>query len=63
MEGLVSVQPIRDCAHCRDEFILKKEEFKDLSVAQKCGNCDNVGENWVCLQCKEVSCSRYVKSH
>lgn len=28
-----------------------------------CLECGNVGENWVCLSCSEVFCSRYVKGH
>ena len=32
-------------------------------MSQACGTCGNVGENWLCLSCSAVFCSRYVNSH
>ncbi len=32
-------------------------------MAAPCVDCGNVGENWLCLECGEVRCSRYVKGH
>lgn len=32
-------------------------------IEAKCRQCDNVGENWVCLSCFSVQCSRYVNEH
>ncbi len=29
----------------------------------QCEGCNNVGENWVCLCCGKVFCSRFVNSH
>ena len=34
-----------------------------IDLAKPCGSCENVGENWLCLMCSVVFCSRYVKSH
>lgn len=31
--------------------------------SEKCKDCGNAGENWICLECKMVYCSRYVKCH
>lgn len=34
-----------------------------IDVRKPCESCGNIGENWVCLICSVVMCSRYVKSH
>ena len=34
-----------------------------IDLMKPCGSCENVGENWLCLMCSVVFCSRYVKSH
>jgi len=28
-----------------------------------CEDCENRGENWICLECQKIFCSRYVKGH
>mmetsp|Transcript_14332 Transcript_14332/g.10365 ORF Transcript_14332/g.10365 Transcript_14332/m.10365 type:complete len:125 (+) Transcript_14332:61-435(+) len=42
-----------------------EDEFEDKNVSDPCSRCEeNLGlENWICLRCKEVNCSRYVRSH
>ncbi|XP_057964375.1 uncharacterized protein LOC131155337 [Malania oleifera] len=41
--------------------------FSDLShiptPATPCNRCDNPAENWLCLCCKDVFCSRFVNKH
>ena len=32
-------------------------------MTEPCGECGHVGENWVCLACGVVACSRYVNKH
>jgi NAD-dependent histone deacetylase SIR2 len=62
-----AVDPKKNCPHINNDLIeeltqhLNKE--KENLVKTKCKNCDNTGENWLCLVCKEVFCSRYVNSH
>uniref|UniRef100_A0A915N261 UBP-type domain-containing protein n=1 Tax=Meloidogyne javanica TaxID=6303 RepID=A0A915N261_MELJA len=34
-----------------------------LNTKAACNKCSNTGENWVCLKCFEVYCSRYVEGH
>lgn len=34
-----------------------------LDVTQPCQDCGELQENWVCLSCYEVYCSRYVNAH
>ncbi|KYQ92793.1 NAD(+)-dependent deacetylase [Tieghemostelium lacteum] len=60
------VEPI-SCKH------LQVEEFEkcvDLNVFQEndltiptCSQCNDKSENWICLQCGVVSCSRHVNGH
>ena len=34
-----------------------------IDVRKPCESCGNIGENWVCLICSVVMCSRYVNNH
>ena len=55
------VMPLPWCPHLEQV----KEDFKahDFDVSRKCQSCDNLGENWICLSCHNVFCSRYVQKH
>lgn len=63
--GFFAVEPKRDCPHCTRENLVNNEELVGKSVDDPCGDCGNVGENWICLKpgCLKVLCSRYVKGH
>mmetsp|Transcript_7636 Transcript_7636/g.998 ORF Transcript_7636/g.998 Transcript_7636/m.998 type:complete len:98 (+) Transcript_7636:231-524(+) len=37
--------------------------LRNVDLKSKCEDCENVGENWVCLSCGTVRCSRYVNEH
>jgi histone deacetylase 6 len=65
VQGFHAVTPKRDCPHCTPENIAPKEEFVGIHVNDKCGMCDNRGENWLCLKPgnPKVYCSRYVNNH
>jgi len=54
-----AVEPLRWCAHLDDITKLSGE----LDTSEPCGDCGHVGENWVCLTCYKVYCSRYVNEH
>ena len=43
---MFAVDPVRDCPHCID---LDQELFFNKKFNEKCINCENVGENWICL--------------
>ena len=64
-QGFHAVEPKKDCPHCTEENIAPKESFEGVHVNDACPDCDNKGENWICLKpgCQTVRCSRYVKSH
>jgi len=62
--GFFAVQPKNECPHCiPGEFIAPVEDFKDITISTPCIQCDHTKENWICLKCKEIGCSRYVNSH
>ena len=58
IQGFHAVSPIRNCPHSIDENIAPIERFKERSVSEKCGECNEGFENWVCLQCATIFCSR-----
>lgn len=62
--GFFAVQPISECPHCIPiENIAPLAEFSELTITTPCKDCGHTKENWICLKCKVIGCSRYVKSH
>ena len=61
--GFFAVEPKKDCPHCIPENITPIEEFADITVTTPCVDCGHTKENWVCIKCKVIGCSRYVESH
>ncbi|XP_042124668.1 protein deacetylase HDAC6 isoform X2 [Peromyscus maniculatus bairdii] len=55
-----AVTPLSWCPHLTAVCPIPAE---GLDVAQPCETCGTVQENWVCLTCYQVYCSRYVNSH
>ena len=60
-QGANLVVPLTWCPHL--ETVTKDFDEALFDVKRKCENCDNVGENWICLVCHRVFCSRYVQEH
>lgn len=58
--GFVAVEPKRDCPHVQS---LTSVSSLHVDLSKPCGTCSNVGENWLCLVCSSVFCSRYVNCH
>ena len=56
--GGFAVVPIKDCPHTNADNIA--ENFSDVTVGLSCKDCEHNMENWVCLKCKVIGCSRYV---
>ena len=55
------VMPLPWCPHLEQV----KSDFNpvDFDVSRQCQSCANSGENWICLTCHLVFCSRYVQKH
>lgn len=62
-----AIQPKLDCPHLTEEIANESLTFfSTLKVPlsdQPCHECKDATENWVCLICSQVLCSRYVKGH
>eukprot|EP00727_Mastigamoeba_balamuthi_P009906 m51a1_g5538 putative silent information regulator family protein (781) ;mRNA; f:466251-469148 len=59
MDGF-SITPKRDCPHV---CYLAGLAVPPLRYPNECAECGDAGENWLCLQCATVHCSRYVHGH
>jgi len=57
-----SIIPRDSCEHC-DEFIQRSNGISEGFRRNSCKVCNDTTENWYCLTCGEVFCSRYVNSH
>jgi histone deacetylase 6 len=54
------VIPKQTCEHVQDLHLL--EEFNNIDNNQ-CIDCESTNENWLCLSCGEIHCSRYINNH
>ena len=62
--GFFAVEPLKECPHCIPGVnITPVEEFKDITIKTPCYACSHDQENWICLKCKVIGCSRYVNNH
>lgn len=52
-----AVQPITDCPHVPQQI------SKQVFIKDPCARCDESVENWQCLTCNIILCSRYRNSH
>ena len=43
--------------------MIKQTDSLKIDISAPCLTCGNKGENWLCLVCSDVYCSRYVKEH
>ncbi|TKR67340.1 hypothetical protein L596_023508 [Steinernema carpocapsae] len=57
---LFAVHPLPSCPHL--ETIQSVPET-GIDARTPCRFCPNVGENWICLTCYTVHCSRHVNGH
>lgn len=55
------VTPLTWCPHL--EFMSETIAETEVTLQSPCLECGHVGENWICLHCGEVHCSRYVNEH
>eukprot|EP00735_Rhodelphis_limneticus_P002474 TRINITY_DN1335_c0_g1::TRINITY_DN1335_c0_g1_i1::g.19941::m.19941 TRINITY_DN1335_c0_g1::TRINITY_DN1335_c0_g1_i1::g.19941 ORF type:complete len:567 (-),score=87.18,sp/Q9Z2V5/HDAC6_MOUSE/45.45/5e-21,ADP_ribosyl_GH/PF03747.9/1.2e+03,ADP_ribosyl_GH/PF03747.9/9.1e-59,zf-UBP/PF02148.14/9.5e-17,zf-UBP/PF02148.14/3.2e+03 TRINITY_DN1335_c0_g1_i1:73-1773(-) len=59
---MFAVNPKRDCPHVH-EHIRPIPDGLTLNVEAPCKTCTIQGENWICLTCYAVECSRYLNCH
>eukprot|EP00794_Sanderia_malayensis_P006092 gene6092-6795_t len=55
------VCPKKDCQHVA--AVVSGDQKIGVDVNEKCAECGNKEENWLCLTCSSVLCSRYVNEH
>ena len=53
-----AVQPKTDCPHV--ERVLDRLGELSVDTGAACGDCGDTRENWLCLMCNAVRCSRYM---
>ena len=62
-----AVVPKQNCPHILQSEIEQLEilwsEKKELITSNACECCQDNTENWICLNCMKVFCSRVVKGH
>lgn len=61
------MHPKTDCPHVKVEQINATHKLLDtlkgMILPGVCKECQSQEENWICLVCNGVFCSRYVKGH
>ena len=60
MSGGFAVYPLPWCPHLES---LSSAWPETVSVKAPCADCGDTKENWLCLHCNTILCSRYVNSH
>lgn len=62
-----AIEPKRNCPHVKAEWIDKLMDSldvqKDAFLSGPCKDCGDKAENWICVTCGGVYCSRYVNGH
>jgi len=57
-----SVSPRTNCPHIRDH-VSPNWANTTVDVSKPCTVCNDASENWRCLDCQGVYCSRYINGH
>jgi NAD-dependent SIR2 family protein deacetylase len=61
---MFAVSPKLDCPHEKDiEWEKVKEKMTPETVFSPCVKCNDKSENWMCLSCNSILCSRFVSGH
>ncbi|KAI6660493.1 histone deacetylase 6-like [Oopsacas minuta] len=59
---MYAVQPLPTCPHVLELTKINPDEL-EIDPKAPCAVCEHTPENWICLHCYKVLCSRYVKQH
>jgi hypothetical protein len=62
-QQLFAVVPRNDCPHVNSVLRPVANSQTAIDVASPCTTCHDGAENWYCLTCHEVFCSRYINGH
>jgi len=57
-----SIIPLENCEHV-SEFVKNTDGISEAFRNNSCKGCNDKSENWYCLTCGDVFCSRYVSGH
>ena len=61
---MFAVHPKRDCPHVETIDVDGVcGRFNNQVLEKPCQTCSDAAENWLCLQCEGIFCSRYVNGH
>ncbi|GET52180.1 histone deacetylase 6 isoform X1 [Rhizophagus irregularis DAOM 181602=DAOM 197198] len=60
--GFHPVTPRTNCPHLHDNISPNWAEVT-VDVSKPCTECNDASENWRCLRCQGVYCSRYINGH
>ncbi len=66
LSNMFVVEPIDNCPHLHDSFKEDKIPIGMLATGimdLPCKACGDKSENWLCLECYQIGCSRYVNCH
>lgn len=55
-----AVWPLKTCPHVSHSMPVPDE---GVDIKKACADCGGMEENWLCLTCYQVGCSRYQKGH
>lgn len=62
-----AVEPKRNCPHIKAEWLeLLNESFETRGRSlfeTGCKDCGDASENWICIKCGGIFCSRYINAH
>lgn len=57
------VIPLTTCPHLVGIEPVTADDEAKFDVRKPCETCEDASENWICLTCHQVHCSRYVLNH
>jgi uncharacterized UBP type Zn finger protein len=57
--GFFAVSPKYDCPHVS----VNLEALAGKHISIPCEECGDARENWICLECGTIACSRFVNEH
>ena len=62
--GFFAISPKLDCPHEQSiNFEKISLHLKNGAIKKPCDDCTSAQENWMCLECSAIGCSRYFGSH